>query len=117
MYKFEILHGCDKESRAGNPMIELTVTLTDANGASRIVKDYLLEQWPVKLRRAAEACGLTEKYNAGELAGSDFISQTGKLTLTVEKDKARKFPDKNAVRDYVVPKRGVPGITFLQRRV
>jgi hypothetical protein len=115
-YKFEILQGCDKESRAGNAMVELTVKVTDANGSSRIVKDYLLEQWPVKLRHAAEACGLMEKYEVGELAGPDFIGKTGKLTLIVQKDKAKKFPDKNAVLDYVVPQEGVAGITFLRRR-
>jgi hypothetical protein len=115
-YKFEIVNGCDKESRAGNSMLELKVKVTDANGTSRIVNDYLLEQWPVKLRRAAEACGLLEKYNAGELVGEDFIGKTGKLTLTIQKDKAKKFPDKNAVLDYVVPRQSVAGITFLKRR-
>jgi len=115
-YSFEIVDGCDKESRAGNAMIELEVKVTDAKGSSRIVKDYLLEQWPVKLRHAAEACGLVDQYDSGELVGADFIGKTGKLKLNIEKDKHKKFPDKNAVVDYVVKEQGVAGIKFLRRR-
>jgi hypothetical protein len=115
-YSFEIIEGEDKVSQAGNPMIELTVKVTDAKGVSRFVKDYLLEQWPVKLRHAAEACGVLEKYEAGELIAADFIGKTGQLTLTIEKDKTRKFPDKNAVTDYTVKEKGVAGIKFLRRR-
>jgi hypothetical protein len=50
------------------------------------------------------------------LVGPDFIGKTGKVSLAVEKDKTRKFPDRNVVRDYVVPKQGIEGLAFLQRR-
>ena len=115
-YPFEVIEGEDKVSEAGNPMIELKIKVTNTYGMSRYVRDYLLEQRPIKLRHAAEACGLLEEYEAGELVGADFIGKTGKLTLTIEKDKAHKFPDKNAVADYVVKKSGVAGIKFLRRR-
>jgi len=116
IYDFEVIDGDDKVSEAGNPMIELKLKVTNADGASRMVRDYLLEQWPIKLRHAAEACGLIDEYEAGELVGTDFIGKTGKLTLKIEKDKAKKFPDKNAVSDYVVKEQGVAGIKFLRRR-
>ena len=32
---------------------------------------------------------------------TDFVGKTGNLTLIVEKDKNKKFPDKNAVADVV----------------
>lgn len=116
-YRFEVVSASEKESRAGNAMIELHLRVTDAAGVSRLVVDYLLEQWPLKFRHAAEACGLIEKYEVGELAGQDFVGKTGKVTLTIQKDKAKKFPDKNAVADYVVPQdRVIAGITFLKRR-
>jgi hypothetical protein len=116
IYQFEVIEGCDKVSQAGNPMIELKVKVSDAHGASRVVTDYLLEKWPMKLRHAAEACGLLERYEAGELAGTDFVGKSGKLTLTIEKDKNKKFPDKNAVADYVVKETGIAGIRLLRRR-
>lgn len=115
-YRFEIVHGCDKESRAGNSMIELKVKVTDPSGASRFVTDYLLAQWPAKLRHAAEACGLLEEYNAGELSGPDFIGKQGRLTLAIQKDRAKKYPDKNVVVDYVVPLESVAGITLFRRQ-
>jgi len=115
-YAFEVLEGEDKTSQAGNPMIELKIGVTNREGAIREVKDYLLEQWPVKLRHAAEACGLVDLYDSGELIGADFIGKTGKLKLTIEKDKNKKFPDKNAVVDYVVKEQGVAGIKVLRRR-
>jgi hypothetical protein len=114
-YNFEVIEGCDKVSHAGNEMIELTVKVSDANGASRFVIDYLLEKWPMKLRHAAEACGLLDQYEAGELAGTDFVGKSGKLTLTIEKDKNKKFPDKNAVADYVV-KAARPGLYSVRRK-
>jgi hypothetical protein len=101
-YQFEVIEGCDKVSQAGNPMLELKPKVSDANGASRFVTDYLLEKLPIKLRHAAEACGLLEQYEAGELAGADFVGKAGKLMLTIEKDKNKRFPDKNVVADYVL---------------
>jgi hypothetical protein len=115
-YQFEVIGGEDKVSQALNPMIELKLKVTNSTGASRFVTDYLLEKLPIKLRHAAEACGLLEQYEAGDLAGTDFVGKTGELTLAIEKDKNRKFPDKNSVIDYVVKESGVAGIKFLRRR-
>jgi hypothetical protein len=115
-YAFEVLEGSDEISQAGNEVIKLRLKVSDANGASRFVTDYLLEKRAIKLRHAAEACGLLEQYGTGELSGTDFVGKTGKLTLIIDKDKNKKFPDKNAVADYVVKEAGVAGIKFLRRR-
>ena len=66
-YPFEVIEGEDKISQAGRPMIELKIKVTGTKGATRHIRDYLLEQWPIKLRHAAEACGLLDQYEAGEL--------------------------------------------------
>jgi len=115
-YRFEVLEATDKESRAGNPMIELKLKVTDSRGVARFVTDYLLEQWPIKLRHAAEACGLIDQYDAGELTGQNFVGKTGRVMLGIQKDKAKKFPDKNVVLDYVVPLESAAGIRLLQRK-
>ncbi len=83
-------------------MIELRVKVFGSDGHTRIIPDYLLEQRGEKLRHAAEACGLLEKYQSGSISGSDFQHKRGKLKLGIEKDKTHTWPDKNVVSDYVV---------------
>jgi hypothetical protein len=82
-------------------MIELKVKVSGPDGSARIITDYLVEQRAYKLRHAAEACGLLDKYNTGCLTNSDFRKKRGKLKLGIEKDKTGKYPDKNVVADYV----------------
>lgn len=101
-YDFEIMNGVDKKSKAGNEMIELRVKIFNSEGEEKIVFDYLLESVAYKLRHCAEACGLMEKYEKGELVGGDFDGCTGKLKLRVGKP-TEEYPDpKNEVADYVV---------------
>lgn len=103
IYDFEIADAFEKESKTkGNPMIELKVKIIGADGATRVIADYLLEQRGEKLRHAAEACGLLDKYNSGSLTNVDFQHKRGKLKLGIEKDKTHTWPDKNVVLDYVV---------------
>jgi hypothetical protein len=101
VYEFEIVDAFEKLSKSSNrPMIELRVKVTGPNG-SRTVTDYLVEKRAEKLRHAAEACGLIEKYNKGTLTNLDFQKKRGKLKLGIEKDKSHTYPDKNVVVDYV----------------
>jgi hypothetical protein len=101
-YDFEIVGAVDKPSkRKGKPMIELKLRIGDGRGGSRIVFDYLLEETPLKLRRAAEICGLLARYNTGALPAALFLGKRGKLKLGIEKDKSKNYPDKNFVEDYI----------------
>ena len=102
VYPFEIMEAAEKVSQSGhNPMIELKVKITRPDGASRVIPDYLVEQRAEKLKHAAAACGLLDKYEIGSLADSDFRGKRGKLKLTVEKGK-NGYPDRNVVADYMV---------------
>lgn len=105
-YGFEISGGVDKVSKAGNEMIELTVRVFKPDGNFVLVTDYLMEAILYKVSHAAKACGLEDKYNAGNLHGEDFIGKTGELKLGIQKDKNGQYPDKNVVKDYIVPKDG-----------
>jgi hypothetical protein len=105
-YGFEISGGVDKQSKAGNDMIELTVRVFKPDGTFLLVTDYLMEAILYKVSHAAKACGLEDKYNAGTLLGEDFIGKTGELKLGIQKDKNGQYPDKNVIKDYVVPKDG-----------
>jgi len=105
-YPFEISSGADKISKAGNEMIELWVRVYKPDGSFNQVADYLMESMAYKLRHAAEACGLLDKYEAGSIVGTDFVGKTGMLKLNITKDKAGQYPDKNGIKDYIVPKEG-----------
>lgn len=101
-YDFEIPDAFETLSKSsGNPMIELKVRIFKPDGSSRVISDYLLEKTGDKLRHAAEACGLLDKYNLGSLSNTDFQGKRGKLKLGIEKDKTHEYPDKNVVLDYI----------------
>ena len=85
----------------GNPMIELKVKISRPDGASRVIPDYLVEKRADKLKHAAAACGLLDKYETGSLPASDFRGKRGRLRLTVEKGK-NGYPPRNVVADYLV---------------
>jgi hypothetical protein len=104
-YPFEISGGEDTQSKAGNDMIVLTVRVYKEDGSFNLVTDYLLEAIAHKLRHAAEACGLLDKYEKGELTGEDFVGKTGMLKLGVQEAKGDFFA-KNKINDYIVPKDG-----------
>jgi len=101
-YDFAVEDGADKTSSKGRPMIELKLRLSDGKGNSRPITDYLLAETPEKLRHAASACGLLDRYETGSLAGAEFKGKRGRLKLIVEKAKGEYGP-KNAVQDYICP--------------
>ena len=104
IYDFEIVDALETTSKSsGKPMIELKVKVIRPDGTARLITDYLLEQRAEKLRHAAAACGVLDRYEEGSLSNSDFHQKRGKLKLGVEKDKTRTYPDKNVVVDYLPP--------------
>jgi len=107
VYDFEILEALEKLSKAsGKPMIELKLRVSKPDGPGRVLTDYLVAARDGKLRHAAEACGLLDRYNSGSLADADFLRKRGRLKLGIEKDKTHTWPDKNIVIDYI-PENGL----------
>jgi len=103
-YDFEIVKSEEAVSKAGNEMIALTLKVYDQNGASTLVNDYLMDKLPLKLRHAAEACGLLEDYERGQLHADDMVGKPGRVKLIVQADKTGQYPDRNSVQDYIVQK-------------
>jgi hypothetical protein len=99
-YDFEVTEATEKQSKAGKTMIELRLRISDGKNA-RTISDYLLDETAGKLRHAASACGLLDKYDHGSLADSDFTGKRGRLVLGIEKDRKKIYHDKNVVQDYV----------------
>lgn len=100
-YGFEIVSSEEKVSKAGNPMIELTLEVYSDSGDARQLNDYLLESGKEKLKGCARACGLLDKYNQGELTAYDLLGKSGHLTLRIRKQPG--YPDKNEVEGYLSP--------------
>lgn len=107
-YDFTIDDASEKTSRAGHPMIELRLRITDGHGKTRSLTDYLLDEMPEKLRHCCAALGLLQKYESGVLSSDDFVAGRGRLSLGIEKDRRHIYHDKNVVLDYVWAKSGGP---------
>ena len=100
-YSFEIIDASEKKSAAGNDMFEIRLRVSNGNGASRVLTDYLLPKRVAKLYACCAAIGLLDKYKSGTLSDDDFIGGHGKLKLGIEKDKAGQYSPKNVVVDYL----------------
>lgn len=94
----------EKKSSKGDDMIVLAMLVYNEEGEARPFLDYLvnIESVEFKIRHAAEACGILDKYNAGELTADDFIGKTGELKLRVGKATEKYPTPRNEVGDYVV---------------
>jgi hypothetical protein len=99
VYQFEILDAWEKTSNAGNPMIELRVLVSNGNGTSRTLADYLLPKRAEKLLHCCVACGLRDRYDSGSLTESDFRGKHGRLRIGIEKKKG--FAERNVIEDYL----------------
>lgn len=105
----------DSQSEKGNDMIVLVLKVYNDEGQFKIIVDYLLESIAYKLRHAADACGILDKYESGSLCADDFKGKSGNLKLRVGKPTTKKDEDgkvikeyaaKNEVGDYVTEKNG-----------
>lgn len=106
VYSFEVINAENKTSQNGNEMIMLALQIFDHDGnhAQRL-NDYLLEKLAYKLKHAAEACGLLDEYQRGDLQAEWFIGKTGQVKIGIEPAKG-DYQARNSVKDYVVKKDG-----------
>lgn len=105
IYDFEVVSANEKQSKAGNDMIELQLRIFPVEGSPRLLKDWLVagsDLGELKINRFAHSVGLQEIYFAGQLNAFACDGQAGKLKLTVTS--SEQWGDQNAVKDYVVPK-------------
>jgi hypothetical protein len=99
-YDGEITQAVETTSKRGNPMIEATIMIQDAEGQKRAITDYLLDTplGALKLLHAVEAVGAGARYRAGEIEASDFEGRTVRVKIIVAKQKG--FRDTVKVEDY-----------------
>jgi len=102
IYDFEVTEAKERESSSGNPMIELRLIMYIGE-KTRYVTDYLVStpKMAYKIRHFAEATGMLEKYEAGEIDPRDMIGRAGKCEIIISSDKEGVYADRNAVKDYI----------------
>lgn len=100
VYPFEVVKAEDKQSKAGNEMIELNLRVFGAGDQTTFVRDFLLESMAHKLRHAVVKMLGEDVYNSGSFSAADFKGREGWVKIGIEKGKDA-FPDKNRVIDYV----------------
>jgi hypothetical protein len=65
-YEFEVIEAAEKNSQAANPMIELTLRVSDGNGSARVISDYLVtkREGSCATRRRPAGCSTNTKRDA-----------------------------------------------------
>lgn len=117
IYDAEIGTAEDTISKAGNEMIKVDLTVFDDKGNKRFIFDYLMESMAFKLRHAAEACGVLDKYEGGDLIADDFIGKGCKVKVKIDdkvasnKKNNTDFPPSNVIADYIVSEKPVKQMT------
>lgn len=98
---FETVGASNEVSSKGSDMIKLVVRVYTPNGDERMFNDYLVSSFEHKLRHAASACGVLDRYDEGNLDAADFLYKSGKCIMGIERDKSGNYPPKNKIADYV----------------
>jgi hypothetical protein len=106
----------DKTSASsGNPMMDMTLQVFDAQGRARDVRDFLVftKSMMWKVIHFADSAGLMAQYEQGKLCSEIAVGQRVRVKINIEEgseipaDKLNgkpvgiKYPDKNKVDDYV----------------
>lgn len=113
-YDALIREAVEKRSKSNKPMIELVVEVWDAEGSSRILRDWLTaaDLGAAKLLHCAEAVGALAKWEAGDISAADFRGRNVVVTIIVET--RRGYGDTNRIDNYAPPQ--AAGVVNLHRQ-
>jgi hypothetical protein len=95
-----IREAVERPSARGNEMIELDVAVPDGRGGERLFKDYLTSTplGALRQRRACEAVGALDRYDAGAISAADFPGHH--VRVKIETEKRRGWPERSVIVDY-----------------
>lgn len=101
VYDFEVSKAELRTSKAGNPMVMITLKVWDKEGKNHILNDFLVgtPKMSWKIKHFWESVSKPENYN-GVLCADDCLGCAGKVTTGIEKDE--KGYIKPRVLDYDV---------------
>lgn len=100
-YDASVKSAIEKTSKAGNPMIEVTLTVYGDGGAETEVRDWLLstDNGQRKLQAFCKSADLWQTYQAGELSADSCTGINVKVKLGTETDDT--YGPRNVVKGYV----------------
>ena len=112
---FEVKVASTMTSQAGNEMIKLELVVTDGDGGSDYIFDYLVYndkqmcQW--KIARFCTAAGLLEELEEGNLPHFKCLEKSGRCIVKMEQGKDYKNRDgdmvtpdpRNTIKEYLKP--------------
>jgi hypothetical protein len=87
-------------SKNNDEMIEMQVECTDAEGVTKVVRDWLHPAMPHRIRHFCYATGLGAVYERGELDAEHCGGRGGRCMIQVEH--SEQYGDQNKIKDYVV---------------
>ena len=114
-YDAVITSSVDKQSSTGNPMMDIMLTVYDAEGKTHTVRDFLVftrsMMW--KIIHCADSAGVLPEYHQGRFCSNTVINKNVRVKISIEEgrqiadDKLQgkpvgsKYPDKNKVAAYI----------------
>lgn len=115
IYEAVITSSQDTQSKTGNPMMDMTVTVYDENGKAHDIRDFLVftKQMMWKVIHFCDSAGILKEYEEGNLCSQVAIDKRVMVKVIVEEgreipqDKLQgkplgsKYPDKNKIADYI----------------
>lgn len=114
-YDAVITASSDSQSKTGNPMMDMTVSVYDENGKAHDVRDFLVftSKMMWKVVHFADSAGCLQGYEDGKLCSEMAIGKRVRVKINIEEggeipqDKLKgkslgsKYPDKNKIEDYI----------------
>lgn len=98
--KFKIINVEEKNSRAGNPMMEVTMQLTNTKGQTTLAKEYLMANTTKKIYSILNAIGRAEAYGL-PLETRHLLQGQGQCIIKTEKSDNPQYQDRSVVGQYI----------------
>ena len=101
-YDFVVMSAEETQSKAGNDMIALKISVMDEEERGHTVFDYLVstDAMSYKLRHFAASIGLLADYEGGNLPAEKMEGRAGRCTIVVTPARDG-YAAKNSVQDYI----------------
>lgn len=91
--------GYQLKSKNGNPMLKVTLQITDERGNKGFINDYFISTQPWKIKNLLKAVDRSHWYQSGNLAPSDLKNLIGQCIL--KEDSTPQYPDAIKIASYI----------------
>lgn len=88
VYDFTVKKAEDTQSKSGNEMVALWLTVMRDDGVAVEVRDWLLpnDRGIIKIKKFCESVGLADRFAAGQFSADDCNGRSGFVRLKIEQD-------------------------------